>query len=86
VLRVLVGGALIGATPLPALTALADEIGADVPTLALRFALSNEMLSTAIVGFSDTSQIEAAAKAAAAGLLPTDVLARIAALQSRNFI
>jgi aryl-alcohol dehydrogenase-like predicted oxidoreductase len=78
-LRVLDGGVLLR-DPLPALAALAKDIGADLPALVLRFALSNEKISTALVGFSDIAQVEAACTAADAGKLPTDILARAHAL------
>jgi aryl-alcohol dehydrogenase-like predicted oxidoreductase len=81
VLRVLDGGTLLQAAPL---AALARGLGVDLPTLALRYALSNMTLATAIVGFSDIAQIEAAASAAAAGPLPTNILSRIDAWQSGN--
>jgi aryl-alcohol dehydrogenase-like predicted oxidoreductase len=78
-LRVLDGGALLRDPP-PALAALAKDIGADLPALALRFALSNEKISTALVGFSDVAQVDAACAAADAGRLPTDNLARVQGL------
>jgi L-galactose dehydrogenase/L-glyceraldehyde 3-phosphate reductase len=84
-LRVLDGGALTGANVPPALAALADETGHSVPVLALRFALSNTAISTALVGFSDAGQIDAAVAAAAAGPLPTEMLARIERLHATNF-
>ena len=43
-LRVLDGGVLLRDPP-PALAALAKDIGADLPALALRFALSNEKIA-----------------------------------------
>ncbi|HEY3916583.1 MAG TPA: aldo/keto reductase [Stellaceae bacterium] len=83
-LRVLDGGALLGAERAPALAALAAESGQSLPALALRYALSNEQIATALVGFSDSAQIEAAHAAAMAGLLPMTFLARIEALQRRG--
>jgi L-galactose dehydrogenase/L-glyceraldehyde 3-phosphate reductase len=83
-LRVLDGGALLGANAPPALAALAAETHQSLPALALRFVLSNAQLATALVGFSDIAQIEAACVAAAAGPLPTEILARIEALHSRR--
>ncbi len=44
---------------------------------AIRFALSNPELSTALVGISSLDQLEAAARYAGRGPLPGDVLARI---------
>lgn len=80
-LRVLDGGALLAPATPPELAALAAEDGQSLPSLALRYALSNVEIATALVGFSDLAQIEAACDAAAAGALPGAVLARIAALQ-----
>jgi aryl-alcohol dehydrogenase-like predicted oxidoreductase len=84
-LRVLDGGALAGANTPPALAALAEETGQPVAALALRFALSNTEISTALVGFSDIGQIETASAAAAAGPLPTETRARIEQLRATNF-
>ena len=78
-LRVLDGGVLLR-DPLPALATLAEDGGTDLPALALRFVLSNENVATALVGFSDVAQIEAACAAADAGQLPTDLLMRAQAL------
>lgn len=80
-LRVLDGGALTGAGPSSALEALAADTRQSLPALALRFALSNAEVATALVGFSDIAQIEAACAAAAAGPLPAGTLARIAEAQ-----
>jgi aryl-alcohol dehydrogenase-like predicted oxidoreductase len=76
-LRVLDGGTLAGAASSSTLGQLAAEAKQDLPGLALRYALSNTQIATALVGFSDISQIEAAGAAAAAGPLPTETLARI---------
>lgn len=76
-LRVLDGGALAGAQTSSMLDALAAETQQSRPALALRFALSNAQVATALVGFADISQVEAAAAAAAAGPLPTEILSRI---------
>jgi aryl-alcohol dehydrogenase-like predicted oxidoreductase len=75
-LRVLDGGALLNHAAIP-LQALARESGGDLPMLALRYALSNESVATALVGFSDQRQIEAACIAAESGALPTALRARI---------
>lgn len=74
-LRAFDGGALINNPP-PAVTALAQEAGMDLPSLALRFVLSNESVATTLVGFSDLAQIETASAAAEAGRLPTEILRR----------
>jgi aryl-alcohol dehydrogenase-like predicted oxidoreductase len=78
-LRVLDGGALLS-RPASGLQALAQESGSDLPALALRYALSNDSVATALVGFSDIGQIEAACAAAAFGPLPTLIRARIDAM------
>jgi L-galactose dehydrogenase/L-glyceraldehyde 3-phosphate reductase len=75
-LRVLDGGVLLRDPP-PALRGLADEVGSDLPGLALRYALSNENIATALVGFSDIGQIDAAYEASRSGPLPTLVRTRI---------
>ena len=79
-LRALDGGVLINNPP-ETLTALAHDVGIDLPALALRFVLSNENIATTLVGFSDLAQIEAACAAADAGKLPTAILRRVAASQ-----
>jgi L-galactose dehydrogenase/L-glyceraldehyde 3-phosphate reductase len=79
-LRVLDGGALLS-RPAPEIAALARDAQTDLPTLALRFVLSNESIATTLVGFSDLAQIEAARAAADRGRLPTDILARARAIQ-----
>ena len=48
-------------------TALGDAGADDLAELGLRFALSHPDVSTALIGFSDLAQIEAAAKAAERG-------------------
>jgi len=78
-LRAFDGGALIN-NPQPALTTFAQEAGMDIPSLALRFVLSNGLVATTLVGFSDLAQIEVACAAADAGKLPTDILRRAQAL------
>lgn len=75
-LRVLDGGVLLN-HPARGLQDLAKEAGIDLPTLALRYALSTESIATALVGFSNLSQIEAACAAAESGPLPTLIRARI---------
>jgi aryl-alcohol dehydrogenase-like predicted oxidoreductase len=75
-LRVLDGGALLR-DPASRLQALAQEADIDLPMLALRYALSNESIATALVGFSDRRQIEAACEAAESGPLPTLIRTRI---------
>jgi len=74
-LRAFDGGALIDHPP-AALTRLAETEGMELPVLALRFVLSNESIATSLVGFSNLAQVEAAAAAAAAGKLPTELIRR----------
>jgi len=80
-LRVFDGGALLR-NPAARINALAGEARGDLPAFALRFVLSNENVATALVGFSDLAQVEAACAAAKAGKLPTEILARAHAIQS----
>ena len=79
-LRVLDGGQLLS-NPAAEIRALAQEARTDLPSLALRFVLSNASVATALVGFSDIAHIEAACAAAEAGGLPTDILARAQAIE-----
>ncbi|HVB10684.1 MAG TPA: aldo/keto reductase [Bacillota bacterium] len=75
-----VGGALVQgadyAGDLARVAALPFPAG---PEVALRFVLSLEGVSTALVGFSDLDQLAQAVRWAAAGPLPTEVVARIVA-------
>ena len=60
---------------------LADELGLEGPLeLALRFALAQPGLSTALVGYSDLAQLEAALRWAARGPLPPDAVDRVVEL------
>lgn len=79
-LRVLDGGALLG-NPAADIATLAQEACSDLPAFALRFVLSSDSVATALVGFSNLAQIEAACAAAGAGKLPTDILGRVQALR-----
>lgn len=61
---------------------LAARLGAagdDLSRLAIRFALSNPEVSTALIGFSDPQQVEDAAQAAGLGALDQPMLEPIAA-------
>jgi L-galactose dehydrogenase/L-glyceraldehyde 3-phosphate reductase len=78
-LRVLDGGALLR-RPASGLQALVRESGSDLPALALRYALSNDSVATALVGFSDIGQIESACVAAESGPLPISLRVRIEAM------
>lgn len=51
--------------------------------LALRFAVSHPAISTVLVGFSDTAQLEAAAVAIERGPLPPATLQRIGQVLSK---
>jgi 1-deoxyxylulose-5-phosphate synthase len=57
--------------------ALASELGISLPALALRFAVSNPAIGTALVGTNRLENLEQAAAAVEAGPLPADVLARL---------
>jgi aryl-alcohol dehydrogenase-like predicted oxidoreductase len=57
----------------------------DAVPLAIRFALSNPDVSTVLIGFSDTRQVDEAVDAAERGSLPAETLARIHELQARGF-
>ena len=63
-----------------AAAAIAREIGTDLPSLAIRFALSNGAISTVLVGSNKIKNIERAAAAAVAGPLPEEILVRLRAL------
>ncbi len=56
---------------------IAEGLGTDLPSLAIRFVLSNEAVSTVIVGTNKSKHIENAVKAAQAGPLPEDVLVEL---------
>ena len=56
---------------------IAKELGTDLPALAIRFALSNEAVSTVLVGSNKIKNIEKAVAAAEAGPLPPDVLTKL---------
>ncbi len=61
-----------------AIGALAKEVGADGPLeLALRFVLAKPGVSTALVGYSDLTQLEDAIRWTARGPLPEHVVGRI---------
>lgn len=60
--------------------AIAQELGIDLPTLALRFVLSHPAIITALIGTVIPAHLTAAAKAVSAGPLPKNVLVRLHAL------
>lgn len=53
---------------------IAADLGIDLPTLALRFVISNPAVTTALIGTVTPEHLTAAAAAIAAGPLPEDVL------------
>ena len=49
----------------------------DMPEASVRFALSNQGVSTVLVGYSDLDHLEKAVRYAAEGPLPAEALARL---------
>lgn len=60
--------------------AIAKEAGMDLPTLAFRFVISNPATSTALLGTTKPSRLQAALDATNAGPLPQDILDELKAL------
>lgn len=60
--------------------AVASELGIDLPTLALRFVISNPAISTALIGTVTPAHLETAIAALAAGPLPQDILEQLYSL------
>ena len=56
---------------------IAEELGTDLPSLAIRFVLSNPNIDTAIIGSGKIKNIESAVSAAEAGPLSQDVLDKL---------
>lgn len=54
--------------------AISKAAGMDLPTLSIRFALSNPAVDTVLVGSSKIRNVESAVAAAALGPLPDDIL------------
>jgi L-galactose dehydrogenase/L-glyceraldehyde 3-phosphate reductase len=54
--------------------------------LALRFVLSDERVTSAIIGFANPEEVKTAAKFASRGPLPPDVLDEIRTLQDHAFV
>jgi predicted aldo/keto reductase-like oxidoreductase len=75
-LRVLEGGRLTRTVP-EAVVANGTRAAqaADASSLAIRFVLSNPQIATALIGFSDVEQIDAAVRAASLGPLEEGMLA-----------
>lgn len=65
------------------LYALLDEAGIGVAEAALRFVLSNQLVSCVLTGVRSADQVERNVRAAAAGPLPPDVLARLEEIAAR---
>jgi len=64
-----------------------DSLGLNnipLPQVAIRFALMKQNVSTVLVGFSNTGQIDEAAKAAEAGSLPSELVERLEKLWSMD--
>jgi aryl-alcohol dehydrogenase-like predicted oxidoreductase len=60
--------------------AIAKEAGMDLPTVALRFVISNPVISTALIGTIKPQHLETSIKAVEAGPLPDDILTELAKL------
>lgn len=65
---------------------IARSLGIDLPTLALRFALSNEAISVVLIGTNKVEHLERARDAARVGPLSSEVLAELKtlAIDDRN--
>lgn len=59
---------------------IAAELGIDLPTLAMRFVISNPAVSVALLGTTKVERLQQAADAIAAGPLSSDILQRLSAL------
>lgn len=60
--------------------AVAEELGTDLPSLAIRFVLSHGAASTALIGTTKPKNLERALTAAADGPLPQEVLEKLYAI------
>lgn len=60
--------------------ATAEQLGIDLPSLAIRFVLSNEAISTALIGTMKPEHLEHAIRAAETGPLPTEIIAELKTL------
>lgn len=61
--------------------AIAKELGTDLPSLAIRFALSNPCVHTVLIGSNKIRNLENAVSATEAGPLPGDILERLQKLK-----
>lgn len=59
---------------------IAEELGTDLPSLAIRFALSEQAVHTVLVGSNKLKNIESAVRAAEAGPLPAEIIAKLRGL------
>ena len=59
---------------------IARELGMDLPTLAVRFTLSEPVIATTLIGTDKIEHLEGAAKAIEAGPLPMEILEKLRAL------
>lgn len=59
---------------------IAEQAGMDLPTLAIRFSLSNPAVSTALIGTTKPKNIERSLEAASQGPLPQDILSELGTL------
>jgi aryl-alcohol dehydrogenase-like predicted oxidoreductase len=77
-LRVLEGGRLTGVSDDPAAVCGSASVGTmDLAEVAVRFVLANPQVTTALIGFSDVAQVDAAVRYAASGALSPDVMAAV---------
>lgn len=60
--------------------AIAKQLGMDLPTLALRFVLSESAVSTALIGTVKASRIESALQALKEGPLPAEIVEELTSL------
>jgi aryl-alcohol dehydrogenase-like predicted oxidoreductase len=56
---------------------IAEELGIDLPTLAVRFALSNSAVGTVLVGSNKIKHVEEAVEASNQGVLSEEILKRL---------
>ncbi len=56
---------------------IAEELGTDLPSLAIRFVLSDPAVDVAIIGSNKIKNIESAVAAAKEGPLPEDIIVRL---------
>jgi len=60
-----------------------EGFAGSLPEAAMRFAISNDAMTTVLVGFSDLDHLEAAIAAFSKGPLAPEAMARVAQLQAR---